>query len=159
MKVDLVETRLPCGGRIELRFYSVPPAGSVDEKTVVCMPEVHCTKSYAKAKRCAWVERLRKFYAGAAALDEGLVHGDGDSAVVEAEVDYGDGTVRHVRYGEDSGIVICGADIFQDRQLMAASFEERDDFFECCDHVDAEHGGIIAFLKRLFAMRKKEKIQ
>jgi len=64
--------------------------------------------------------------------------------------------IRHIRYGESSGIVICGSDIFQDRQLLAATLEERNDVFEKCVNVKTWHGGIIAFFRRLFGRGKKE---
>ena len=152
--MEQVDTKLPCGGRVKLCFYSSPLAGSVDKVAVVCLPEIYCAKGYAKVKRCAWAERLRKFFANAAALDERFVQGDADSRVVEAEVSYGDGMIRHVRYGENSGIVICGSDIFQDRQLLVAAFEERNDVFEKCVNVKTWHGAIIAFFRRLFGRRK-----
>ena len=154
--MEQVDTKLPCGGRVKLCFYSSPLAGSVDKVAVVCLPEVYCSKGYAQVKRCAWIERLRKFYANAAALDKGLVHRDKDAGVIEAKVSYKDGLIRHIRYGESSGIVICGSDIFQDRQLLAATFEERNNVFEKCVNVKTWHGRIIAFFRRLFGRGKKE---
>lgn len=151
-----VVTKLPCGGKIRLNFYRTPPSVGIDKVAVVCLPEVYCSKGYAQVKRCAWIERLRKFYANAAALDVGLVHGDKDAGVVEAKVSYGDGVIRHVRYGENSGIVICGRDIFQDRQLLAATFEERNDVFEKCVNVKTWHSGIITFFRRLFGRKERQ---
>lgn len=155
MRSERLVTKLPCGGKIRLGFYEVPSALDVNKVAVVCLPEIYCTKSYAKVERCAWLERLRKVYSRMPAQYEGCGDGDKDATVVKAEVEYGDGIRRHVRYGDSCGLVICGRNIFQDRQLRVTMFYEPCDPFKECNNVKAKHGNIIAFFGRLFGRKTR----
>ena len=150
---QVVTTKLPCGGRIITTFQEFRPSTRKGNIEVGPFPVIKCPRSYDETKGCPWLERLRKFYCGTVDLDVRTRNGNASRCGHEAKVlDFnGRGTV--VVKAQDCGIVVRGVEEFSDQQLPLKLYDEPEDFFYCSNNVNAKHGGIIAFFKRLFGRR------
>ena len=155
-----IVTRLPCGGRIEIRCPHV--VGSVtavgeDDVDIILVPEVYCAGRYVPGKNCPWLHVLWKFYEGISARQQGSVV-DAETMTrlkLQPKILDADGFLAYVFNAQvGSGLVVRGGEVFQDPHFGAVAYKGPYEF-ACCNDVKTWHARIIAFFKRLLGRRAK----
>ena len=162
MKPPQIVTRFPCGGKLVLRCSRVVNdslAAGERDIDIIITPEIYCAKRYKSGQGCAWLHVLWKFNKGISRRQhEGDVHADKIPVRLnETKVNNADGSMTYILNSKvGHGLVIRGSEVFQDPNFGAV-FDTGPYEFDCCkNYANNFHGGIIAFLKRLFGRSKKE---
>lgn len=156
-KCETVECRFPCGGvlRIDWSYIvNADEAGFVNEVDEAVVPELRCRGRYRPSEGCPWIKRLGEFCGLGVAKEQATVDAEPLARSLNPEVEYGQGRRTTVfDCNPNCGIVLSGKEVFEDARFWAICHKADKRFYECQNEV--KHGGIIAFLARLFGRGRK----